>query len=827
MTQTILPHELPTALSYGSANMSVLSLDCFDTLLWRDCYSPSDIFASLPGLTTGQRIVGETRARKAQATLRNSTEVGLRAIYDEAMPNATDVSRDAAIAAELSEEKRACFAFEPTVELMRTAKAQGHKVIIVSDTYLDANQLLDLIEQAAGDEVAGLIDRVFASSQAGVSKAQGLLAKVLKAMKCKPDEVLHIGDNKIADFHGAQALNIPALHLVQFGEEARQRFKFERATQQLIGEAPRDTRGLMPHRAVLSRDEPQTADPAKRLGLTVLGPVFYAYDQWLRKEAETLSNERGGTVHYLFMLRDGHLPHLVHQAGGEAPNTARVEISRFAAIAASLNSRSAYQKQLALEFGLNPATLARQMLMEEDEIARVVGDPQSDGDKIEASHRLRDELRRGQREKLTRRRSRARAERLIEHVRAAANPKPGDTLMLVDLGYNGSAQDRVDQILAKAFDVHVAGRYLLLRETAATGLDKKGLIDDRNFDPELLESLCGNVAVIEQLATCEIGSVADFTDAGEPIRKDRSVKGAQSDVRDRVQVGVSNFAKAANAAPIIRNKDSHGTRAWRETAASALTRFMFLPQTHELEVLKSFEHDVNLGSERMVGLFDEAHAREGIRRRGLFYMKGSARMFLPAEIAREDMNTRLSLFVQNRFGLGLSYSDGAKQPISIDAIYLSYRGSTQTKVEAQSTHEGYYSVRLPLARGATGIAVQLGAVFDWFELVSITASPVSGLKGGDINDTRPTEVLAQFDGMVQRAPGIYECTDPAAFALVNPPSVVDSNDQLMIEIVLRPLRRRVESRAGAPAANGPPPLLGTSSASSPIQSPTNLKDAAA
>lgn len=804
MTETILPHELPQALEHAPAGVKLLSLDCFDTLLWRDCHAPSDLFAGLSRVTSGQRMVAETHARKIARTLHGRNEVGLAEIYAEALPNADKATRAAAIAEELALEARHCFAFGPTVALMRAAKAQGLGVIIVSDTYLDADELHALIAAAAGAEVAGLIDRIFASSQIGISKGEGLLAKAVVAMRRRPHEVLHIGDNLRADHHSARALGIPALHLVQFSKPARQRLRFERSSQQLIGDARNAVRGLQPHRAILAQEEPQLRDPAAALGFTVLGPVFTAFDSWLRTEAAALEAERGGCVHWLFMLRDGHLPHLVHEAVGPAPSTARVEISRFVGIAASLTSREAYTAQMAREYGLNPSTLARQMLFTEAEIAQLVGDADNDDPAhlapahlAEVSRRLLAELRKGQRQTLTRKRARARAARLVEHVRRSVDPKPGDTLMLVDLGYNGSAQDRVAPILAEALGCHVAGRYLLLREMTATGLDKRGLIDARHYDAEMLEALCGNVAVIEQLATCALGSVIDFTDVGEPIRKASSVKGAQSDVRDAVQDGVLRFAKSAQRPPVIRRDDGDATRGWREAAAAALTRFMFLPQPCELAVLKSFEHDVNLGSERMVALFDSDHAHEGMRRRGLFYMKGSERMFLPAELAGEDINTRLSLMVQMRFGLGISYEDYANTAIAIPAIYLGRRETSQTTIEARPTHEGFYVARLPLPRGADAIAVQMGSVFEWFELAGVTLAPIAGLKGGALGDVAPITAATRLDRIVERAGGIHECTDPAAFMLVFPPASGDGTGDQMIEIAFRPLRRRAAIAADA------------------------------
>ena len=56
------PHELPDVLDWFSG-IRVLSLDCFDTLLWRDCHAPTDLFSVLPDINPSQRVHGEHRAR--------------------------------------------------------------------------------------------------------------------------------------------------------------------------------------------------------------------------------------------------------------------------------------------------------------------------------------------------------------------------------------------------------------------------------------------------------------------------------------------------------------------------------------------------------------------------------------------------------------------------------------------------------------------------------------------------------------------------------------------------------------------------------------------
>lgn len=789
MHETILPADLPNALDGMDGEVSVLSLDCFDTLLWRDCHAPNDLFAGLEPVTFGQRYSAQNNARSAKRALKDSVEVNLKEIYTQAMPGALPDAVNSAVDEELRIEAQTCFAFAPTVELMRKAKAQGLRVIIVSDTFLTAQQLGALIERAAGEEVAGLIDRIFASCEMGLSKAEGLLAKVLQAMKRRPSELLHIGDNRRADFEGARAAGIPALHLAQFSETAQQRLRLERACGELLDFKSEGVEGLQPHRALLADGEPGLEDPAHAVGYSVLGPIYHAFDRWLRAQANALESERGGRVHWLFMLRDAHLPHLVHCAGGEAQSAARIGISRVVAAGASLASRAAYRHHSALLNAVEPARFARQMLFTEEEVDRIVGDPQGE-EAIEAAREaLLRELRSGKREKITRRRARALGERLVAHIRAACDPQPGDTLMLIDLGYDGSTQNAIDALLAQAFDCHVAGRYLLLREMTVTGLDKKGLIDARDLGSTMVLGLTRNSALIEQLSTCDLGSVIDYTDTGEPVHKVSPVNPRQSAMRRSVQEGCVAFAKAAMSPPVMRSSAApHSERAWREAAASALTRFMFLPLPTELEILTRFEHDFNFGSEQMVALFDNEQARDGLRQRGLFYMKGVERMYLPAELASEPIEARLSLLVQTVRRLGLTYADTMGRAIELEALYFDGRSAKLQRVAANTTYEGFHSARLPLPGRGVGVAIKLGEAFELLEIGSVTRSPIASLTGW--TGKTPEAVDVVFDGMREIAPKILACESPEATLIIPSQGEAVFEVPQMIEIVFRPLRAR-------------------------------------
>ena len=197
-----------------------------------------------------------------------------------------------------------------------------------------------------------------------------------------------------------------------------------------------------------------------------------------------------------------------------------------------------------------------------------------------------------------------------------------------------------------------------------------------------------------------------------------------------------------------------------------------------------------MGSERMVPLFDPEHASEGMKRRGLFYMKGSSRMFLPAELAGEDIATRLSLLVQTRFGLGLTYSDHAFRSLDLPVIYVGGKESVRATVPATPTHEGFFTARMAVGTSGEAIALQLGAACDWLEITSVSCSPLASLKGGASNDAVPEPVQALVDGMTEHAPGLFECNEETAVLLVTPGAAPGTDEPRIVEVVFRPLRLR-------------------------------------
>jgi len=779
MQLSLRSNDLDRLLDEAPEGVRWLSLDCFDTLVWRDTATPADVFADLAfaGGAMEPRRRAEGAARHQAKLFRDSTEVSIEEIHARLRPGG-DVA--ASVAEELAAESRHCFGFEPVKTLIRNAKARGLGVVIVSDTYLSEPQLRALIASAAGSDIEAMLDHVFPSSAYGVNKSDGLFAHVLDALDAAPEEITHVGDNWIADHVAPSKLGIHVTHLIQFDEQAKTRLRLEAATAAVIDPAVRVTRpAFQPHRPLISRRTDDAADVA--LGHDVLGPMLVAYARWLKSEQETIAARTGRKTHLLFLLRDGFLPAEVFDAVYPDASSARVEISRQTAARASLTDEAAIRARLLNDGKRNTVdVLAQQFQLKQGEIARLgkLDRSANDADFVEAM--LKPDM-----VGAIVHRSAKFADRLIAHL-ARAGVGKGDAVILADLGYHGSVQDKIAPMLQARIGVESFGRYLLLREEQPSGLDKQGLFDTRHHDYRTVDALCDAISVVEQLCTVAQGSVVDYKFDGTPVRKAAGIKAQQSETRTRVQQGAVAFAHAAAGENLPG--DDH---AWRSAAIATLGRLLFLPTHDEIEVLRAFDHDVNLGTEALVSLVDQEAGLAGLRSRGLPYLMHADRMFVPGEIRGAGLSLNMSMLAWRRFGLEVTTGDMAGAPLRIAAILADANGGEALfDAEAFPTHDGYYAIALPIGAGRFTVGLRWGEAFECVQIDRARFFVAESF--GMVADDRSVPAHMVHDGMESVAGDLYRCAGATALTMIPPPRMKRDVDALL-HIVFRPVVRRGET----------------------------------
>lgn len=790
MQIAVRAYEIETLLDRAPEGIEVLSLDCFDTLIWRNTHAPTDVFAELAfeGGGIEPRMWAETNARKLAWTTRQAKEVGLEDIYRAMFPTIDDARIDAAIARELEVEARHAFAFLPTVKLIHEAKCRGLKVVLVSDMYLSEPRLRAHVAAAAGPELLDMVDQVFVSNAYGEGKRDGLFPQVLDALGVSADKVLHVGDNRGADYVSAIKHGMHAAHLIQFDEESAARLRMEAATALMIDSQAGISRAVcQPHRAQVALRTDN--DPAAVLGHDVMGPALYAFSRWLKGELEELSAKHGKPVRPLFVMRDGYLPYRVFDTLFPDAGARTVEISRFVALRASIADRDSLDHYLQEWLQRLPIhSLGRQLMLFENEYARFL----KIEDKDEARRAFAKFVRSPEMLRKILIRRNAFLKKLTAHL-AAADVAEGDAVCLVDIGYNGTVQNFLTPVLAECMNLEVSGRYIFLREKKQSGLDKRGMIDVRNFDYRTLHALSRSIVVVEQLCNIEQGSTVDFTADGTPVREAVDAKAAHNRARETVQAACLQFARESGQG-IVHAPQADDIDSRCRAAAAALARLFFLPNASEVGVFESFNYDLNMGTAANEALLDKERGVQGLRRRGLTFYNDHIPQFMSAELQAMGLPVSIANFTASRFKLDLRTSDFEVGGIAVPAILATESAQSIGEFMAWPTADGYYRLRIPVGLQRPTVAIQIGKVCEWVQVEELSYTPVSEMKPGrEQESTRKAKAMS--DGLETMAPGLFKATAAGMF-VISPPPV---DEPVVISLVFRPVvqRKTVELKAVA------------------------------
>jgi FMN phosphatase YigB (HAD superfamily) len=606
----------------------VLSLDVFDTLLWRRAPRPVDVFPFVatalrerdmladevaPLIFRTLRAAAEGRAR-AKHQPAGAAEVTLREIYAEMPPYLVrGASPDELARVEIEVERGVLMPDLDVLDLVRFARGQGKQVIAVSDTYLSETELRLLLDPYFHGDAA--IDRVFASSDHGVGKTGGMFDLLLSELGLEARQLVHVGDHEEADVERPSKLGIPTVH-------------FERTTAYLDAVLDReehyyDPDAVRPHgdagltalrSKVLHRTELEALDvelrPFWSYGAACLGPVLTGFAEWVVERTETI-----GAPKALCLMREGELlADLVNAAAGYLGSDVTgvpVWLSRQVTARASVIEGSERELR-ALLVRRRPPTV-RQLLETvgvdvelsaalrdradarlddaaavDQVLAELTSDPELRAVMISRGAALRDRI----------------ARYLKRHV-----PDGEQKLVLVDLGWGATIQTLLQKLLARqaAIDgtpeLHTVGLYLVTHEQAVQrvldGIELEGFLGSFGLPGPAVRSIMRSPEILEQVCMPDVGSQVDLTAELEPVLgssvDDRIPQAAE---RGAVQAGVRAFQREwARYATLMPGRRVRLTEPdVREQLLGQLVRALVAPTEQEATVFGAWIHDENFGS---------------------------------------------------------------------------------------------------------------------------------------------------------------------------------------------------------------------------------------
>lgn len=581
-----------------SGAFDVLSLDVFDTLVWRGVPRPIDAFLLLgrrfrargwlaepasDAAFAHERQASEERARRATP----SHEVTLADIWEAFPAGLLDGgTRREWLAEERALEAELVRPYPAMVDLATRAAANGMRVALVSDTYFASADLRAFTGLSP--------DLVLASCEQGVSKALGLHRVLLDRLAVPPSRVLHVGDHPVADVEAPRRLGIAACPFPKVPEEL---------ADGITAELPRTLEG----RAAILRSADhgwtslrgqvmaQSEDAHEVWGAGVLGPVLTGFAEWVARR----SREHEAVGVWCLMREGRLLRRLLGEVDAALP-AHECFVSRYVALRAAVGDAS--EEDLAA-FLRRPSptsvgTLFAQLGLPDDALPGLDRGTPIDARQAGAlARRLAGDagLRRRIREACGAARS-----GLLAHLDSIGAANARGTVMLADLGYTGTIQGALHRLLAAERPrLRTHGLYLVtggqVQHTQQLGARLEGWLAHNAQPIRVSHTFMRSPEVVEQSMMADCGTTVGHAPDGTAVLAERGIPADQAAAIRAVQAGVVRFARAWT-----EHSQQHGEpepALIHGLSQCVIERAIARPTAAELDWFGGWVHDENLGSD--------------------------------------------------------------------------------------------------------------------------------------------------------------------------------------------------------------------------------------
>lgn len=766
----ITASDLPHLLDHYK-EITTLSLDCFDTLLWRLTATPRDVFYAMQhrprfqalGVTAYQRMASAQRAYRAKFITENSRQVSIEEIYHY-FHSLTEAEQRALADEELQAEIEACYAFTPFVKLIEAAKQNGLRIIIVSDIYYSEAQLRKLLAHHLPPHIMQAIDHVFCSVDYGRYKSDGLFQDVLDSLACPPNSILHIGDHETADFKAPQQFGIQALHFLQFDSAANEVLRLQHSAASLATLAHPEPHlekqaRYSPFRGVISLRNPLPNTPECLIGYLTFGPILYAFASFIREELNDLKDS-GKKIKPFFLLRDAYLLSKACETLAGEPVGELARIRKFVAVAASFKTQEDidyYMSSIQPHY-YNFWVICEQLLLPTAVTQSIIETANRDQNPQAKFNALIHDQ--GIQNIIFNNSSVAR-ENLKKYMINTMKVKAGDTVVLIDTGYHGVTQTFLSRALKDELNIEIIGRYFIASHEP-----------DRPNCKSLITSTWCEHGIFEQCCTTKEGAVLSYDENGEPIFDKQKLSDAQYDKVAKLQKECLQFITDANT--FFESSGSTPTLSiLKQNAEAALNRHIFFPTPEEIHYFHDFQHDKDMGPDQKKTIYNITKANEHCRQ-----SQAPVRLH-PYEQRAIHLDLSLSELMKRAFDLDFKPHEKSYYQESLNVISLLDEQVDKLAGVATPTKDGFYACTFETMPNAF-LGFAFGEYYQWVQIASITVDTNPGY-----NILNSQQLITLND--MNRNQTLFECLQKNAYLMLKPSSFV--NHLVTVTVVFRPLVR--------------------------------------
>lgn len=588
-----------------------ISFDIYDTLLFRMVRFPSQIFEKTyeraPELFPDYIVSyewGQIRiyAEKCAKEKKNGGEVSLADIY--AMLPEIIREPDKILRAELETERENTFPNPEMAQLLYELKKKyGKRIILTSDMYLSKDELQGILEYCGVN--MSWIEEIFVSSAWGASKKNGKLYKqVEERLCCRPEQILHIGDNWGSDYVNAKAAGWKSVYYPLISE-AECRYPYLGYERECYGDIGREIYAM---RILAAECHDRTGDEKDwfEMGAMAMGPLFTYAAEWVLDVAE-----KNHIQNIYPMMRDGYfLMILLQNAAKERGWKGIIEpmyISREALypplcsvlkesdVRCILNTKYMTVGKVIDLFGLitEEWSFLEKYREQSLESCKDIRAGTSSVEQEIKGHLLDD----GSIHRLRAQNAEA-DEKLWQYLVSLGIDKKN--YITFDVGWKGTTQNAIERLAkkrgaaGKGLHLLVTGREgVLINRNLDDGTDIRGYAGNFGGDARISSSM--RVEVFEVFLLCREGTTVKYRYEGEkvvPVSKDLEYEEGELKKSEMAQKGIMSFQK------LYFQMRKYSKRIERQNPGDMLriaARLAMMPTRREAKLIGSMVCEQNIG----------------------------------------------------------------------------------------------------------------------------------------------------------------------------------------------------------------------------------------
>lgn len=264
----------------------VISFDIFDTLIFRNVNSPSDVFDLVEkkyNNDNNNKHIHDFKKNRmlAERTCRlklSGEEISYKDIYDELRDIYSDKEVTELSRLEIEIEIMLCVPNPEIKNIFENAKKYAD-VVITSDMYLDEKVISNILERCGYSGYK----KLYISSKYDKTKYTGSIFELLiNDFNLEARDIVHIGDNKVSDYDNPKKYGISSIHYHRKSINTKPKYK---------------------NIVVNSMIENKYFDDYfQSFGYNILGPMLFDFVKWLKN---SLIDNSISKVY--FFSRDGYL----------------------------------------------------------------------------------------------------------------------------------------------------------------------------------------------------------------------------------------------------------------------------------------------------------------------------------------------------------------------------------------------------------------------------------------------------------------------------------------------------------------------------------------